>query len=118
MRWKTGSLALVLVTALYGLTGCVTTRDIQQITDNQATIKENQEQILERLGKLEKDVEKAAKAAAAAEVAAKAAGRPAPPQRRAGQPDPAKVYAFPVGTSPIKGPKDAWVTIVEISEFQ
>jgi protein-disulfide isomerase len=49
----------------------------------------------------------AAKAPSAAEGAAK--GR---------QPDPKAVYKVPVGKSAQKGPSDALVTIVEISEFQ
>ena len=39
------------------------------------------------------------------------------PQRPRG-PDPEKVYSFPVGHSPVLGPEDALVTIIEISEFQ
>ncbi len=40
---------------------------------------------------------------------------PAPPRHG---PDPAAVYAFPVGDSPVRGRQDAWVTIVEVSDFQ
>ncbi|MBI3179744.1 MAG: DsbA family protein [Deltaproteobacteria bacterium] len=40
-----------------------------------------------------------------------------PPAPRHG-PDPAAIYAFPVGDSPVRGPQDAWVTIVEVSDFQ
>ena len=49
-----------------------------------------------------------------------AARPPAPPARpaRPGQPDPSKVYSFPAGDSPAKGPEYAWVTILEISDFQ
>ncbi len=32
--------------------------------------------------------------------------------------DAGKVYAMPLGDSPVEGPKDAWVTIVEVSDFQ
>ena len=45
--------------------------------------------------------------------------RPAPSQpRRPRGPDPTAVYAFPIGKSYIKGPTDAWVTVVEVSDFQ
>ncbi|MEL6341235.1 MAG: thioredoxin domain-containing protein [Myxococcota bacterium] len=45
------------------------------------------------------------------------------PTQRAAQardpgPDPKKVYRFPIKKAHTKGPKDAWVTIVEISDFQ
>ncbi|MCB9707326.1 MAG: thioredoxin domain-containing protein [Myxococcales bacterium] len=44
---------------------------------------------------------------------------PAPEQaQRPGQPDPSVAYKVPVGNSPIKGPNDALVTIIEVSEFQ
>ncbi len=41
----------------------------------------------------------------------------APAQARP-QPDPAAIYRVPVGDSPVKGPANALVTIVEFSEFQ
>lgn len=72
-------------------------------------IKKTQTEIL---SKLEKDImpklEKIEKMRAAA---------PAAPARP-GRPDPNKVYAFAAGDSPTKGPDDAWVTIIEVSEFQ
>ncbi len=74
------------------LAGCVTRGDIEEI-------KENQKKILDKL-------ERGGPAA-----------RPTPPARPQG-PDPAKTYAFPAGDSPAKGPADAWVTIIEGSEFQ
>lgn len=84
------SLALVVA---FGLAGCVTRGEIEEI-------KSNQKDILAKLDKI-----------------AAGAPRPAAPQAPRG-PDPAKVYAFPVGDSPEHGPKDAWVTIVEVSDFQ
>lgn len=33
-------------------------------------------------------------------------------------PDPSKVHAAPVADSPVRGPNDAWVTIVEWTDFQ
>ncbi|MBI3179639.1 MAG: DsbA family protein [Deltaproteobacteria bacterium] len=47
----------------------------------------------------------------------RAGARPAQPQRLP-EPDPGKVYAVPLGDSAVKGSKEAWVTIVEISDFQ
>ncbi len=83
-----------LVAIGVGLVGCVDPNDIKDI-------KRNQKKILEKLD----DVAKA---------------RPAAPQRRPrpNRPDPSKVYSFEVGDSAAKGPKDAWVTIVEVSDFQ
>jgi len=70
-----------------------------------AEIKENQEKIL---AKLEKEI--------IPKVEQLAAPPPAP--ARPGRPDPKTVYSFPVGDSPTKGPEYAWVTIVEVSDFQ
>ena len=70
-----------------------------------AEIKKSQEEIL---AKLEKEIiPKIDKLAA-----------PAPAPQAPGRPDPAKVYAFEVGESAAKGPADAWVTIIEVSDFQ
>lgn len=77
-----------------GLVGCVARGEIEEL-------KNNQKEILSALEKLEK-----------AGPAARA--RPSRPRG----PDPSKVYAFPVGEAHIKGPKDAWVTIIEVSDFQ
>ena len=73
-----------------GLAACVTRGDLEEI-------KENQKKILEKMDRT--------------------ARAPARPQRPA-QPDRNKTYAMPVGKSAIIGPKDAWVTIVEVSDFQ
>ena len=73
-----------------GLAACVTRGDLEEI-------KANQEKILEKLDR-----------------SAKPAARP----QRPPQPDRNKTYAMPVGESQIIGPKDAWVTVVEISDFQ
>jgi protein-disulfide isomerase len=63
-------------------------------------IKKSQEKILAKLDEIAK--------------ARPQAANPAPRQG----PDPAKVYAMPIGTSPVKGSDSAWVTIVEVSDFQ
>ncbi|MBK8012440.1 MAG: thioredoxin domain-containing protein [Deltaproteobacteria bacterium] len=77
-----------------GLGGCVDPNEIKEI-------KRDQKKILEKLDELAK---------------AKPAAAPVP--QAPARPDPEKVYAFDVGTSPAKGPADAWVTIVEVSDFQ
>jgi protein-disulfide isomerase len=46
-----------------------------------------------------------------------AAARPSAPSAP-GRPDPKKVYDIKVGNSPIRGPKDAKITIVEWADFQ
>src|SRR4051812_41295422 len=78
-----------------GLMGCVTRGEIEDIKKGQADI-------LAKLDKIEKS----------------GGGRamPQPPPQRG--PDPAKVYAFPIGESPVHGQSDAWVTIIEVSDFQ
>jgi protein-disulfide isomerase len=50
--------------------------------------------------------------------AEKSADAPAAAQQPRRLPDPKAVYQVPVGNSPIKGPSDALVTIVEFSDFQ
>ena len=75
-----------------GFAACVTRGDIEEI-------KETQKKILAQLDK---------------------GGRPQMPQQpqKPQGPDPAKTYAFPLGESAVKGGQDAWVTIVEVSDFQ
>ena len=90
MRWMTTRVPLMLLAM--GLAACVTRGDIEEL-------KETQKEILK---KLDKGVARA---------------QPQQPQRPRG-PDPAKVYAFPAGQSYAKGGKDAWVTIIEVSDFQ
>lgn len=72
--------------------GCVSRADVDEL-------KKNQKEIMAKLDK-----------------GAAAVARPAPQRPRG--PDPAKTYAFPVGDSATKGGKDAWVTIIEVSDFQ
>ena len=95
---KLGAKALPpLIAVSVSLTACVDPNDIKEI-------KKNQKQILEKLDEISK------------------MRGPAGPQQpmgpQPGRPDPNKVYAFEVGDSPQKGPKDAWVTIIDVSEFQ
>ena len=88
--------ALPFLALGFGIGACIAPSDIEEI-------KSDQKKILEKLE----------------EIGKSAAARPQMPQQpQAGRPDPSKVYAFPVGESPIKGNKDAWVTVVEVSDFQ
>lgn len=79
-----------------GLVGCVTRGEIDEVKKGQA-------EILAKLDKMEK-------------AGAQRMAPPPPPGPRG--PDGSKVYAFAVGDAASKGPKDAWVTIVEVSDFQ
>ena len=103
-RGRAAGLAVGIVglVGLIGLAGCASPEDVEELKKGQKEILSKLEK--EVLPKLEK-IENARVAAAAAPA-------------RPGQPDASAVYAFPVGDSPAKGPADAWVTIVEISEFQ
>lgn len=81
--------------AALGLGACVTRGEIEEL-------KKNDKMIIEKLDKI-----------------AANAGRGAGPMPQAPRgPDPDKVYAVSVGDSAAHGPSDAWVTIVEVSDFQ
>jgi protein-disulfide isomerase len=89
---------VLAVAAVVALLGCgATPQDVDEL-------KKNQKDILAKLDALTGEVKKVQTAGA----------RPAGPA----QPDPNKVYALNVGSSPIKGPKEAPVTIVEFSDYQ
>ncbi|MBI5511143.1 MAG: hypothetical protein HY903_20475 [Deltaproteobacteria bacterium] len=90
MRFALERMPLMLLAL--GIAACVTRGDIEEI-------KETQKKILTKLEQ---------------------GGRPSMPQQpqRPQGPDPAKVYGFPVGDSAAKGGADAWVTLVEVSDFQ
>lgn len=85
--------------AAVALVGCgATPQDIDEI-------KSAQKDILAKIDALSGEVKKVAAARPAA---------PAAPN----QPDPNRVVDIPVGSSPIRGKKDAPVTIVEFSDYQ
>ena len=87
--------AVLVLTALVTLWGCgATPQDVEEL-------KKNQKDILAKLEALSADVK----------------ARPAAPAAP-GQPDPNKIYALTVGNSPVKGPQDAKVKIVEFSDYQ
>ncbi len=79
-----------LAVAALGLAACVTRGDIEEI-------KQGLKEINTKLDR---------------------GARPQQPQQRPQGPDATAVYAFPVGDSPAKGPADAWVTVIESSDFQ
>ncbi len=82
----------LLILLAFAMASCVTRADIEEI-------KKNQKDILAKLDKV-------------------GGGAGAKRPQRPRGPDPAKTYAFPAGDSASKGPKDAWVTVIEISDFQ
>lgn len=84
----------LVVVGLFAIS-CVTSSDLDEI-------KANQKEIVKKL-----DV-----------IAKRPAAGPAARPKRPRGPDPKKTYAFPVGKSPMKGPKDALVTVIEVSDFQ
>jgi protein-disulfide isomerase len=86
---------VLLWTLGLSLVGCVNPNEIKEL-------KANQEKILAKLEEIEKKAGQ---------------GMPQRPPMPA-MPDPSKVYAFDVGKSAAKGPADAWVTIVVVSDFQ
>src|SRR5687767_2175005 len=85
---------LGVVLAGLTLAACVTRGEIEEL-------KKNQEKILSKLDSIQKG-----------------GGGGQQAQQRRGGPDPTKTYAFPVDDAHVKGPSDAWVTIVEVSDFE
>lgn len=75
-----------------------------KIQKSLASLEENQKNILALLGRIPRE---------AAPRPAGPTARPMPPQE-----DPNKVYDIIIGESPVKGAKDAKVTIVEFSDYQ
>jgi len=73
--------------------------------DETDDVRETQKKILERLDAQDKVLQQILQ-----KVQTMPAGRPAV--------DPNKVYELPIADSPIKGPKDAKVVLVEFSDFQ
>ena len=93
-------IALFAVLSLL-VTSVVSCRSDEGLTE----VREQQREILAKLGALEQKIDKVA------------AARPAPPARQTG-PDPARAYNLPAGNSPTTGPADAAITITEFSDYQ
>ena len=89
--------AAAMLLGIAAAVGCGRNQDLTELRDQQR-------QILAKLNALEEKLDRSA-------------ARPAPPPRAAG-PDPARAFNLPVGNSPVKGPADAPVTIVEFSDYQ
>jgi protein-disulfide isomerase len=87
----------VLVASIVALSACKGGPDIEEL-------KSGQKEILSKLEALDKQVQ---------QIKAQPVAAPARPTI-----DPNKVYALPVGESPIRGPQAAAVTITEFSDFQ
>ena len=86
--------SILAATLAAALSGCVTPGDLEEL-------KSQNKEILSKLDSLQKG----------------GAPRPAP-RAQPGQPDPSATYAVELGEAAVKGPKEAWVTVVEISDFQ
>lgn len=95
-RWIGGAVAL----ALLGTAGPARAGDMDEI-------KETQKKILERLDAQDKTLKDILQRL---QPQPAAAGRP--------QLDPNKVYTIALGASPIRGPKNAPVTMYEFSDYQ
>jgi protein-disulfide isomerase len=72
--------------------------------DSLSDLRDQQRQILAKLAALDEKIDRIA-------------GRAAAPPRPSG-PDAERAYDLPVGNSPVKGPENAPITIVEFSDYQ
>lgn len=99
-RWHARWIAVASAFALLGLAGPARASDMDDI-------KETQKKILERLDAQDKTLKDILQKL---QTPPAAAGRP--------QLDPNKVYTIAVGAMPVRGPKDAPVTLYEFSDYQ
>ena len=94
-----------VLVALMALASCaVSSAGCDRNTKNLEELKDEHRQILSRLADLEQKIDRLA-------------SRPATAQRPLG-PDPTRTYNLPVEGSPVKGPADAPITIVEFADYQ
>lgn len=92
--------SLAAVLAFVGLAAGCGQADRNELQE----LREQQRQVLAKLNDLERKIDQIAR-------------RAPQPQRRSG-PDPERKYELPVAGSPIRGPENAPVTIVEFSDYQ
>ena len=93
---------LLLLAALLLTAGCTAEAELEELKDEQARLRQTLKSVEKRLGALEKGGQPAAKV----------------PARRVERKNPARAGGVEIGEAPVLGPRDAWVTIVEVSEFQ
>jgi len=86
--------------------GCISHEEIDELRKNQHTLKKSLDSIVKNQQQMLKTLDRIARQ------------KQVPPRKPVKKPDPKETYSFAVGSSPVKGAKDAWVTIVEVSEFQ
>lgn len=93
-------LSTALSFALVLAAGCAPPDNSEEL----AELSQQQKQILAKLNDMEKKLE--------------TAQAPAPPRQRPTGPDPDKQYDLPADGSPIMGPENAPITIIEFSDYQ
>lgn len=95
-----GALGAVVLIGSCAIWSTACTRSSEPLDE----LKQEHRQILSRLADLEQKIDRLA-------------ARPATAQRPLG-PDPRRAYTLPVAGSPVKGPADAPITIVEFADYQ
>lgn len=96
--------ALVACIAALAAASCITRGELESLKTSQDELVEGQKALRSDLVAVRKLLESRPPS-------------PAPPPLPRG-PDPQKTYSFPIGDSPVRGPADAWVTVVAISDFE
>ncbi len=95
---RIASMGLFAAALIIGAVGCDSSQEFREI-------REGQRELRAKLDNIEKKLDMVA-------------SRPAAAAQPAGQPDPNKVYDIPIGASPVKGPANAPVTMLEFADYQ